>query len=445
MIASMSRGAVFRVLCGVAALAVAPHAAAEELSFSRALKLARQRAPELKAAKATLAGAEAQVDLSRSTYFPSLSATGTGSETGLSEYDPAPPPRTTPFLTVNYTTAAVASGALRWTVFDFGRTANAVDSAEAQRDSSQYGVSSAESDLVDAVGGAYLDVVYGEKVRDIERSIVDEREKLIVIVKALVKQALQPAVEELRAQSRAEAARRDLEQAEGDLAQARATLLLLVGLDVKAQVSVTAPRLPRPRMDVEAAGREAEEKKPVVLVAKANVAAGEASIAATRARYFPSLNLNGDATYRLSKFDTFDAWLPIRTLTGSVVLTVPLYDPSNYPRLDSAKADAAKAEATYELARRDARTEASKSVLLVTTSERVLDHAKKAAEASAAVLAVIKARYVQGLSSTLDLIDADTTDAEARLAAVKAERSLDGAAVRLLSATGRSGRLYDVP
>lgn len=421
-------------------------AGAEELSFARALKIARERAPEMKAARAKLASSEAAIGSSRATYFPSLTANGVGEETAYGESAGVFPPQTVPVSIVNYTTAVGASGALRWTLYDFGRTSNAVHAARAARDSSVASVANAEAELIVTVAGAYLDVAYGEKTRDILRTIVDDRERSIQVVKGLVKQGLNPAAEELRAQSRSAAARRDLETAEAHLVEARVGLLAFLGFDSTAAPPVfSTPRLVRARPEPPVALRDAEERAPAVVAARSTAASGEASIDAARSRYYPSVTLSGDASYRVMRVDVFDSWLPLRTATGGLGLTVPIWDPTNGPQLDQAKADSARAAAVYEEARRDARTEAAKSLVALTTSERVLDFSRKAAESSAAVLTLIRARHAQGLSSALDLIDAETSDAEARIATVHAERAADGAVVRMLAATGRSSKLLEGP
>lgn len=418
-------------------------ARAEELSLSRALRLARQRAPEMKAARATVAGADAAVSQARTPYLPSLTATGRGEEIAFGESAGIIPPRQTPVHIVTYTTAGTLAASLRWTLIDFGRTSRGVRAAESGRDASASAASDIEARLVETVANAYLDVAYGEKTRDIQRAIVEEREKSISIVKALVKQGLAPAVEDLRAQSRLESARRDAEISDAAFVEARAGLLAFLGLDPKSSLSLVPPKLSRPRADVESVLRDADHKKPAVVAAQKSAEAEDAKVDAARARYFPTVGLAGDASYRIANIDIFNGWIPTRSATGALVLTVPIFDPTNSANLEAAKAQSEKADAAYEQARRDARTTASQALVALTTSDRVTEHARKAAESSAAVLAVIRARYAQGLSSTLDLIDAETTDAEARLATVRAERSADGAVIRLLAAIGKTSRLVE--
>lgn len=417
---------------------------AEDLSFGRALKLAKQRAPEMRAARARLAGAEAGVGLARAGYYPTLTATGAVGEDASGDTRPTGVPAKPFFNIVQYTTSASATGTLRWNLYDFGKTGNSVAAAEASRDAAESSTGNDEASLVNRVAAAYLDVVYAMKTRDIQAGIADDREKSFIVVKALVKQGISPAVEELRSRSRIESARRDFEAADANMHQARVTLLALLGMDPKSEPKFSQPKLPKTRLDVEAAAKEAEEKKPSVLASKANASASDASVDAARSRYLPTIGVSGDANYRYFKIDTLDSWLPSRGASGSLFLTVPIYDPTNGSRLDQAKANALSATATYDLARREARTAASRAIVGLQTSEKVLDHAHKAAEATGAVLAVIRARFQSGLTSMLDLIEAETSDAEARIAEVNAEKSVDLSILNVYDATGRFTRLYDV-
>lgn len=433
------------VLTALAIVLVPSAARAEELSFSRALKIARARAPEMRLAKARIAAGEAGVDVARASYYPSLSATGSATEVANGQRDGVFPPRTVPTNLVTYTTGFVAAASLRWMLYDFGRTGNNVDASEATFSSNKADAANTEAQLVGAVANFYLDVVYNEKARDINRAIVEEREKSAIVVKGLVKQGLSPAVEDLRAQSRVESAKRDLETAEAGLVQARASLLAFLGLDAKASTSFALPRLPRQRLDTEAAMKEAEDRQPGVITAKAAARSELSQVEAAKSRYYPQLQLQGDASYRYANTDLFNQWLPTRNGTAALLLSMPVFDASIPAGVAAAKADSARVSAQYDQARRDARQEAASATVALTTNERVVEHARKAAEATAAVLAVIRARFAGGLSSMLDLIEAETSDASARIAAVQAERSLDGTVVRLLLATGHATRLYEIP
>jgi outer membrane protein TolC len=423
---------------------VASEARADEtLTLGRAVELGRQRAPEIKLARAKVASAEAQISTARSGYFPTLSGTVTGQEAALRDTLPPNPPRDVPFKFVTYTTSGTGALSIRWTVLDFGRTSNAVDSAEAGHAGATASAVDSEASFVLDVVNAYFTVLYDERIRDIATSVVQQRERLVTITRGLVKQGLQPAVEELRTAARIESSRRDLEVAEAALRDARAALAMLLGLDPTRSLTLSTPHLARLATDPARAARDAEDKRPTILAARANVTSQQAALAAARSRYYPTLSLNGDGLYRVSRIDTATGLVQTGSVIGAVVLSIPILDASISGRVDSAHADVASAEALLEQARRDARGEAVRAVVAMDGNERAFDHAKKAAEGAAAVLAVIQARYAQGLSGPLDLIEAEASDASARTAQVQAGFAFEGAVVRVLYATGQLLRVAE--
>jgi outer membrane protein TolC len=300
-----------------------------------------------------------------------------------------------------------------------------------------------EAQVIGDVTTAYVNLVYRAKLGEIASATVANREKWALLSKALVKSGLQPAVEELRAGVRLESARRDRAGVLADAADGRVGLATLLGLDPAQPLRVTAPKLPTAEADLERAVREAEEKNPQVTVAEATAEARRADADAATSRYLPSLGLQGDASYRFAHYDRNDALISARTASAQVVLTAPLFDIGIPSGVSAARADARQAEATGQAAKLDARREAAQAAVALKSSLTVLTHAKKAAEASAAVFAVIQARYTQGLSPPLELYDAETTDIQARSERVRAELSQTLATVRLLVATGQTRRLKE--
>jgi outer membrane protein TolC len=348
-----------------------------------------------------------------------------------------PPPATGLFAFVTYSGTAFGGLSLRWTLYDFGKTGNSVDSAEARRNAATSNIAAHELTVASNVANAYVTLAYKEKLRDVSKATLSQRERLAVLAHGLVKAGLQPPLEEIRAQSRADASRRDLATAEADVLDARAVLGSLLGLEPTAIVHVTVPKLPQIDTDAGAAMRAAD-RLPQVAQARATLESKNSAIDAATARYLPSLQLQGDGSYHFTRIDRSDLILNTRSASGGLVLSGTIFDPSISAGVDAARADAADAAADLGQAKRDARTEAARAAAATSASATALTHAKKAAEDANAVLTVVQARYVQGLSSPLDLIDAESADADARVAFTHAELAHALAVVRLFVATGRS-------
>ncbi|HEV8200031.1 MAG TPA: TolC family protein [Candidatus Polarisedimenticolia bacterium] len=417
------------------------------LTLTRALELARQRAPALVAARAQVRSAEAGADEQRSAYLPSVAAIVSVTGASVRDTEPAPPPIGR-FTSVDHSASGSGTASLRWTVYDFGRTGSAVDAAAAGASAASARAAAADLDVAAAVASAFVTLHHRRRLREVAGAIVAQRERLAVIAKGLVKAALQPPLEELRAASRAEAARVLLAGAETDLDDARAALASLLALDAAAPLPLAAPRLPQidpgpvptpaalVASDPAIAARSAEEL-PSVAAARADHDARVAAARAAAARYRPALALSIDASYALARHADFDASLDTRQATGTLAVSVPILDLSIAPGVARARADAEAARAAADQARRDAVTEAARAALAVRTTGAAVEHARRAAEVAATVLEVVQARYVRGLSSPLELIDAESADADARVAAVKAELARDLAIVRVYAATGR--------
>jgi outer membrane protein len=417
--------------------------AAETLTFARAIELGLKRSPQLAAARARSESADARTTQARAGYFPTLNASLSGGGATVRDTQPAPPPSDQVFVYVTNSFSATAAVSLRWTLWDFGRTSNAATAADAAFRAAQASASAVEASVIGDVTTAYVNVVYRTKLGEIAATTVATREKLSLLSKALVKSGLQPAVEELRAGGRLEAARRDLAGVEAEAADGRVGLAVLLGLDPAQPLRVVAPKLPTAEADLERAVHEAEEKNPIVANAEATAEARRAEAETASSRYFPTVGLQGDASYRFAHYDRNDALISARTASAQVVLSAPVFDIGIPSGLSAARAEARQAEANGQSAKLEARREAARAAVALRASLSVMQHAKKAAEASATVYAVIQARYTQGLSPPLELYDAETTDIQARSERVRAELSQTLATVRLLVATGQTRRLKE--
>jgi outer membrane protein len=431
-LAAVTIGAALTLVVTLPARAAAQE---QSLTLSRALELGRQRAPSLKGARARAESAEANIDEQRANYYPTLSANVTGNGAAVRDTQPAPPP-TDLFAFVNYSAAISGGTSVRWTLWDFGRTSGSVAAAEANHTSAVASLAGTELGVMSDVANAYVSLHYKEQLREVTKATLNQREKLVVIAKGLIKAGLQPPLEEIRASARAEAARLQLATAEADVYDARAVLAALLSLDPAAPLKVAPPRLPRLDMESALAMREAEHL-PSVASATADHDAKESAADAAQARYLPTLSLAIDDKYTLTRSDKTDVILNTRQATAALVVSVPIFDASIGPNLTGARADAATSAATLEQARRDARSEAARAAFAVRTTNVALEHARRSADGAAAVLQIVQARYIQGLSSPLELIDAESSDADARIQRTQSELAHALAVVRLMVATGK--------
>jgi outer membrane protein TolC len=415
--------------------------AQDSLTLRKALAIGLGRAPELAIARAKVDAADAQTASAVAGYLPTLSGTASGQGAAFRDVEPLLPTSLDLVRTTTYTTTGAVSAALRFTVYDFGRTSNNVAAGEANAAATTESLHATKADVIGSIANAYLTSFYKDELRAMTNVTVQNREKLVALAKAQVQAGLQPQLEELRASSRLEAARRLLASAETDANDARAALATLVKIHPLA--AVAAPRLPAVDADVAHATRAAEARREPLLAAAAAVASKDAAWRAARARYRPTIALNLDGSQRWLDGTAAPVGTNTRTGTATLLVTVPIFDYSIPVGVAAAAADLANTEGALAQTARDVAGEAERAALAVRGAESEVDHAKKAAEAATTVFAIVEARYERGLATPLELIDAESSDADARTARTNAELERALAVVRLLVATGSAHRLVE--
>ena len=283
-------------LIASAILTLSPSASAQEpLTLARAVELGRARVPEIAAARAQVASAAADADTARAAYLPTLSASVNAQGLAVRDVQPAPPRFDGVAPVTSYTTAGAGSVALRWTLFDFGKTAT-----PSTPPISRHGRRGRARRCGGGERGArrrdrlrHARVPRGGPEQLTSRSLSRSARSSSSSRRRSVKAGLQPQVEELRASSRLEAARRELAGAETDAQDIRAVLTLLLG--VEQGVRVVAPRLPV--VDAEPArARLAEERRETIRAARSNLQAKDA--AARRRAVVTCLRSRSPATGR---------------------------------------------------------------------------------------------------------------------------------------------------
>ncbi len=427
------------VLFALGAMALASRSARAQddvISLAQAIEIGRKVAPELREAKTNADSEYAQDDVARSAYYPSLVASFSGQGTALRGTQPLPPPSNGVFSYVAYEGAAAAGVNAQWTLYDFGKTAGAVANADAQLRQARALVGASDVTVVGNVATAYMTVVYAEKIRDVTKATLDQRERFAVLAKGLVKAGLQPPLEELRESARAESARVDLANAEGAVLDSRAVLGALLGLGPSRTFRVTEPRLARLPLDAASAMRLAD-RLPSVVAAYDLVDAKRGVEDANRAQYLPTVALSATGQYTWTRYDTERSTETTANAVTGITVTENIWEPAVAPSIAAAHANAENALATADQARRDSREAAVRAVYALASAERAEEHAHKAAESAAGVLSVVQARYLQGISSPLELIDAESAESAGRLAEAQAQMATGLAAVGLYIATGR--------
>jgi outer membrane protein, multidrug efflux system len=300
----------------------------------------------------------------------------------------------------------------------FGRLKNNSDAAAARYLASIEGGRSAQISLVAGVAASYLTLQADTEQLQLARDTLATRDDSLRLTRLKYDAGSASALELSTAESASAAARATLAQAERQRAQDENALVLLVGQPLPAQLPAASPLAAVQLADVPAGlPSEVLVTRPDVLQAEQQLAAADANIGAARAAFFPSIALTasaGTASSQLSDLFSNTAW----SFASQILL--PIFDAGrNQANLASAKAAQGIAVAQYEKAVQTAFREVADSLAGRATLDQQLQAQEAQAKAEAQRLELVELRYNNGVSSSLERLDAQRSSFAAQQAVLQ--------------------------
>ena len=298
-----------------------------------------------------------------------------------------------------------------WELDFFGRIASLKEQALAQYLATEEGRNAAQVSLVAAVANGWLTLLADEELLELSRQTLASREESVRLTKMRLDAGVASALDFRQAQSQTLAAQATLAQQKRQRALDENALALLLGQslpdDVRAslagsQLANALAMTPLP------AGLPSEllTRRPDIRQAEQQLIAANANIGAARAAFFPRISLTaqaGTASNELSGLFKSGSW----GFTIAPSLLLPIFDAGrNQANLESAQAGRSIAIAQYEKAIQTAFREVSDALAGQATLQEQSQAQQQQAEAESARLQLADLRYRNGVSSYLDLLDA---------------------------------------
>lgn len=226
-------------------------------------------------------------------------------------------------------------------------------------------------------------------------------------------------------------------RSEGEVFIAQGNLANIMGMEAGTPIDIASPPIQKPdtlaEQQVKTLIDEAKKARPELLAAEADVKAARANVAAVQGTGLPSLSLVGNHDTVFS-----DSALTQRNDSIGVRVTVPLFTGFNIHY----QTEAAKAQLENQIATRDqVKNQVSLQVWqayynLITNQEAMKtsnDLLKSATESEK----VASGRYKAGVGSILELLNAESSLASARLEQIRAQYNWYIAKVALAQAIGK--------
>jgi len=373
----------------------------------RLISIALRNNRDLRVAVLNIEQARAQYDIRNADRFPTVNAAVSGSRT----------PTSSGGTSTSYTAGLAVTA---WEIDFFGRVASLSEAALAQYLGTEEGRKAAQVSLVATVANTWLSLVADEELLALTRQTLATREESLRLTRLRFENGAASELDFRQAQSLFESARVALAQQQRQRALDLNSLALLLGEAVPGDLQVTATTASLALPDLPAGTpSDVLARRPDVRQAEQQLIAANANIGAARAAFFPRISLTagiGSASSELSGLFKGGSW----GWTAAPQLLLPIFDAGrNSAGLRSANVSRDIALAQYEKSIQSAFREVADALAGRATLGEQMQAQSNVAEAEAVRFRLSELRYNNGVSSYLDLLDAQRSLFAARQALIQ--------------------------
>ncbi len=392
------------MLVSISAMAQAP----QKLTLKEAETIAIANHPQIKAASLTAAAAEQVTTQVRSAYFPAAygNLTGVQAETGTRLAAGA---LNNPIIFDRFA-SGLAVGQL---ITDFGRTHRLSQSAGLRAGAEREGVVVTRADVLLLVDQAYFRTMKAQAVLTVAQQTVKERQTIADRVQALAKAKLKSGLDVSFAEVNLGQAKLLLVQAQNEIKAAYAELTRTLGYSDQREFELAEEPLPAaPPPDVLPLVAEAFRERPELVRQRFAVQSAHAFAVAERDLWFPTISAAGN----FGVVPVGDQQLRSSYAAGGFNVTIPVFN----GKLFSARYAEANLRAQAEEQRlHDMENGVAREVrvawLDVNTAYQRLDLTAQILDQARQALELADARYKLGLSSIVELEQAQLNETQAAI------------------------------
>jgi outer membrane protein len=395
-----------------------PHApanpAAPSLTLAEAEKIAIQNHPQIQAAMDVATAAQEQVKQARSAYYPMANGSLTGAEAENNSRIAAG------FLNNPIIYDRYANGvAVSQLVTDFGRTHELVKSSNLRAQAQQETVVTTRADVLLNVDRAYYAVLKSQTLLRVAQETVSERQLVVDQVNAEYKSQLKSGLDLSFAQVDLSGARLLLIQAQNNLQVSFADLSTALGYSDERTFQLAEEPMPsEPPADWPQLLQQAMHDRPELISQRLDVGSAQSYATAERDLWLPTISAAGAAGLTPFRQDT----LAPRYAAAGFNVNIPIFNGHLFGALRGEANAEERAQQQYlrdlqNRITRDVRTawlNAQSAYQDLSVTQQLLEQAQKA-------LDLAQARYKLGLSSIIELSQAQLNETQAEIAQASAK------------------------
>jgi outer membrane protein len=405
------------------------------LTFDQAIATAIAHNPQVAAAQQALAAAQQGVTVARAGFWPTVSVAGNGA------YGTASATTITPSGVAQVLPSPQGTGSVSLIgtipVFDMGKTAAEVASAQAAVAIAQASLRQTQQDIALQTATAYLSVLGSERLTAVRQAQLKLAQDQLAMVQAQVKAGVAAQADIIQAQAQVAQAQVNLLTAQAQISTNKASLQALLGADVVAPIEVQQPPTPTPSVTITADTvlQRAMANRPEIAVAQGGLQSAQAGLTLARITAGPQVSIDFNTAY--TPFSTSAALGNSMSYGLGSTVSLPLFDAGKgKAEVAQAQATLAQAQATLASAQLSVRQDAYQAYLGAVQAAANVPATQTAAAAADEALAAAQGQYRAGVGTIVAVTTAEANAAQAEANAVTAVYSYETALATLLHAEG---------
>jgi multidrug efflux system outer membrane protein len=372
---------------------------------------------------------QAQVRITRSQEFPSISVGGTGIgatlPTSLGTQFPSP------LVEGSFDISAA------WTPDFWGLYRKQTEAARAQLLAQVWAQRAVQLTLVQQVATAYLQIRALDAQLEITRETLKARQDSVALTRTLERGGSVPLSDVRQAEQLLYAATSEIPQLEEQIQQQENAITLLLG-ENPGPISHQDPNALAPPPQDLPTGLPSQllERRPDIQQAEATLIAANAQVGVARAQFFPNLSISGSAGVGgdsvSSIFDTSG-----KTIYGLGTLTQPLFEGGKLRgQLQLSQQTKEEMVLNYQKTIAGAFRDVSNALIALNKERAYREQQEKLVEAAKDATRLARIRYEGGSTGYLEVLTTDSNLFAAELNLVGAQQGEALALVQLYSALG---------
>lgn len=389
--------------------------ASQTLTLRQAEQIAVQNHPQIQAAINVATAAEEQVKQTRSAYYPTATGSATGVEAENNSRISAGA-LNSPMVFGKYANGVAVDQLLT----DFGRTHELVKSSNLHAQAQQERVITSREDVLLAVDRAYYAVLKAQTLLRVADETVKERQLVVDQVNAEFQSKLKSGLDLSFSQVDLSQAQLLQIQAQNSVQAAFADLSAALGYSDQRTFQLADETIPpQPPADWSQLIQQAMRDRPELISQRLDVNSAQSYATAERDLWLPKISAAGVAGLAPVRADGLDS---TRYAAAGFNVNIPIFNGHLFGALRGEAEAQARAQQDYLLdlqnrIARDVRTawlNAQSAYQGLSVTEQLLDQAKKA-------LDLAQARYKLGLSSIVELSQAQLNETQAEIVEASAK------------------------